>query len=600
MSVEGFCPHGEPFPGSTTDEHEIAFEEILDLIQEYHGEGRPDGGYKAARQFEAHRPDMLDTFLVAFLASEGTRIILEGDEETQSYAIYVAQVISAMEKRMYGNQCPADVEHENLFVFYKNRIPCECLDELVEVIEEMQEEDSEEEEEVKERASCSAPGCGRSRPRSELNTCAACQLVYYCNEECQRNHWPTHALTCIPADVTEENTSPADLGGSGEFSLSSLISEKSGDSKLSRRSHESHGSRLSSRSNGSRDSNEENDDTMVHSPKKSPKRPGPRPASPTKPKKQTRPPPVKESSKKKRKEKKPSTSANEARGKRSPKSKKDRVKGELSPGESPKKKKQVKVKKTVKRRTSPNTLAHEKSNKQVSHAEFIAEKPLSKVQLRRKSSGDENDVPGSAEGSSGFGHFSSPALFTDLDALAFLFDDSDSDDSQSPFDNELNQSVMSLLDMVGHHSGSSLGGSHGNKSDSSLGGINGNLSNSSFGGGGGAHGEKPLMTILEDSVNFSISAMNDLSPDYPDSPTSPLDTSKAPLVIEEEEHKSSPGTKKKHRKKSKRSSSKPHKSKSKKKKEKDKGKDSRDKCRSKSKKKKPSGKGEKKQSTVSQ
>ena len=70
MSENEGCPHGEPFPGSTSEAHEVAFEEILDLIQRYNEEGRADGGYKAARQFAAHRPETIDTFLIAFLASD--------------------------------------------------------------------------------------------------------------------------------------------------------------------------------------------------------------------------------------------------------------------------------------------------------------------------------------------------------------------------------------------------------------------------------------------------------------------------------------------------------------------------------------------------
>ena len=169
------CPHGEPFPGSATELHEAGLQTILELVAKYNKTGRNDAGYKAARKFATKTPDLVDTFMIAFLACTGVKDLLENADRPR--ALRLAQVISAFEKRLYGSASAADVEHENLVRFYNSRIPCSCLDEM------MAKEPTEEEEEggslEADHGICAAKDCGACKPLSELMACAACKSVFY-------------------------------------------------------------------------------------------------------------------------------------------------------------------------------------------------------------------------------------------------------------------------------------------------------------------------------------------------------------------------------------------------------------------------------------
>ena len=265
------CPHGDPFPGSTSEMHEVALDTILELIQKYDEQGRKDVGYKAARKFATKLPDIVDTFLVAFLVSTGTRAILYNDENKDSqnkpFVFHVAQVISAFEKRLYGSASAADVENENIITFYKMRTPCSCLDDIV--------HDPDEEE----CGTCAAEGCGACKPLSELSACAGCRAVVYCDANCQRIHWPKHAPVCsiLKERLSEsDTTSITDLETSGQFSVYSGASARSGKSGRSAKSH-------SSDKSGKSRHRPQKLDRAPRSPLKSPTRsPRKLPTSPTK------------------------------------------------------------------------------------------------------------------------------------------------------------------------------------------------------------------------------------------------------------------------------------------------------------------------------
>ena len=177
------CPHGDPFPGCSSESHSDGLDIIVHLVQKYEKKGRTDAGYKAARKFAEDSPDLIDTFTIAYVASAGTRTLLYDDAE-RPFAFQLAQVISSFEKRLYGSASAADVERDNLVHFFKCRIPCSCLDELA------------EEEPPEETGICSATECGACKPVAELMACAACKSAFYCDSNCQRSHWPMHASTC--------------------------------------------------------------------------------------------------------------------------------------------------------------------------------------------------------------------------------------------------------------------------------------------------------------------------------------------------------------------------------------------------------------------
>jgi len=39
-------------------------------------------------------------------------------------------------------------------------------------------------------------GCAYCHKSGAQNTCGRCELVYYCDEDCQRNDWPNHKQSC--------------------------------------------------------------------------------------------------------------------------------------------------------------------------------------------------------------------------------------------------------------------------------------------------------------------------------------------------------------------------------------------------------------------
>jgi hypothetical protein len=42
----------------------------------------------------------------------------------------------------------------------------------------------------------------KQRPAKALFECAMCKGTYYCNERCQRAHWPAHAAVCAATSAT--------------------------------------------------------------------------------------------------------------------------------------------------------------------------------------------------------------------------------------------------------------------------------------------------------------------------------------------------------------------------------------------------------------
>lgn len=275
------CPHGDPFPGSASEEHSDGLDTIVHLVHKYAKKGRTDTGYKAARKFGEESPELVDTFTIAYLASAGTRTLLY-DASERPFALHLAQVISAFEKRLYGSASAADVERDNLVHFFKCRIPCSCLDELA------------EEEPPEETQVCSWIECGACKPVAELMACAACKCAFYCDSNCQRSHWPMHAQECCvlkekSVNRGDEETSDTELETSGQFSVYSMTSARSNKSGTSGRSGKS-GKSGKSGSKSRRSSHRKRKEDAPRSPTKSPRTPLSPTRSPRSPKKLLKPP----------------------------------------------------------------------------------------------------------------------------------------------------------------------------------------------------------------------------------------------------------------------------------------------------------------------
>lgn len=254
------CPHGEPFPGCGSDSHADALDTIVGFFEKYKKKGRDDVGYKSARKFADQCPDLVDTFTIAFLSSAATRTLLAKDGADQRrFALFLAQAISAFEKRLYGSASAADVERDTLIHFFKCRIPCSCLDGLA------------EEEPPEETGVCASTECGICKPVAELMACAACKSVFYCDSNCQVTHWPIHAQACCMLATKADETSVTDMETSGQFSVYSLTSARSGRTDRTGKSGKS-GSRSSRKSASRRHHKRKEDEqgSLKHSPNKSP------------------------------------------------------------------------------------------------------------------------------------------------------------------------------------------------------------------------------------------------------------------------------------------------------------------------------------------
>jgi hypothetical protein len=73
--------------------------------------------------------------------------------------------------------------------------PIVSLDELAyfnNIISQKMMDDSQKEFKKKYKQSC--VGCGTTQ--CSLLQCTRCKKSYYCNKNCQANHWATHKLTC--------------------------------------------------------------------------------------------------------------------------------------------------------------------------------------------------------------------------------------------------------------------------------------------------------------------------------------------------------------------------------------------------------------------
>ena len=81
-----------------------------------------------------------------------------------------------------------DADEHTLVKFFRERIPCSCLDEKYEEVKH-----------ITKMGFCYNPQCsipGRSVKRSKAKYCSRCRCVTYCSRECQVADWSSHKPDC--------------------------------------------------------------------------------------------------------------------------------------------------------------------------------------------------------------------------------------------------------------------------------------------------------------------------------------------------------------------------------------------------------------------
>ncbi len=130
--------------------------------------------------------------------STGTRCILEGDNDAAqlhaSFACYFGEWIAVCLHKTtaainWGKVIELyDADDHTLVSFYRNRIPCSCLDEK-----------HKEVKSVKKMGLCYNNNCsqpGKKVERSKMFSCIRCYNSNYCSIECQKADWKRHKMFC--------------------------------------------------------------------------------------------------------------------------------------------------------------------------------------------------------------------------------------------------------------------------------------------------------------------------------------------------------------------------------------------------------------------
>ena len=142
--------------------------------------------------------------VMSYLLCDGVQLYLEGSynlaRDTATMSRYFEQFIAIKLKRtqaIFHRPKLSEIyqaDEHTLVKFYRNRIPCSCLDKKYEEVKH-----------IKKMGICWNPQCsipGRNVARSNTKYCSRCRSVAYCSRECQVADWTEHKLTCDWAVAT--------------------------------------------------------------------------------------------------------------------------------------------------------------------------------------------------------------------------------------------------------------------------------------------------------------------------------------------------------------------------------------------------------------
>ncbi len=129
-------------------------------------------------------------WMISHFVSEGTKCLLRGDIQTARgnacFANYFEQIFNLVEhEKMFSwpklmRFCHAD-EH-TLCSYFRNRIPCSCLDEKYKEVKSLVKLD------ICWNAKCKKPN-RFAIDRETMLTCSRCRQAIYCSSKCQEIDW---------------------------------------------------------------------------------------------------------------------------------------------------------------------------------------------------------------------------------------------------------------------------------------------------------------------------------------------------------------------------------------------------------------------------
>ena len=128
--------------------------------------------------------------------SEGTKSLLRGDVDAarcNAFLGYIFEILFELHQGKGSMKIPKLYElcfadKRTLCSFYRNRIPCSCLDKMY--------------REVKSSIKFKFGACHNSYCTKDVIDkrttmfCSICRQSTYCSRECQEEDWPRHKLNC--------------------------------------------------------------------------------------------------------------------------------------------------------------------------------------------------------------------------------------------------------------------------------------------------------------------------------------------------------------------------------------------------------------------
>ena len=136
--------------------------------------------------------------ITSYFVTEGTKQFLQGNERMARHSAIMANHFEqsmAVTKKEQPEIIPAKMgellngDMKTLVKYYRQRIPCGCLDKKYEEVKS-----------VTKLGFCCNPECpipGRVVERKKMLYCTQCRETNYCSRECQVAHWPKHKEGCL-------------------------------------------------------------------------------------------------------------------------------------------------------------------------------------------------------------------------------------------------------------------------------------------------------------------------------------------------------------------------------------------------------------------